>query len=442
MEELNFKEVHLFPKKTTVFAITLISSLAIVVTLLVSNMWNTLKEVEKKHVPIIERSSINVRLINLIESQIKLSIDNKDSSYVQQIKLNHDSLIQNYNDLKKLASVPSLSQYSYFSLFDEFISLLKNSKFELANSFIKEKQFVESLDEFAFEIYDQTENLSVKRDKDQQLIQANIEKTILLAFFIVLFLGFITYRVYFGYAHNLQERLYAEEKAMVLSNQRQTLVHVLCHDLGNPVSAIYGLIETAAILPENEKEKILETIKNNAEASLDIIELTKKMQALETGKLSTDISSINLLNSIEKSLSIFEEKIKNKSIKIINNVDQEVYVQAEETSLIHSVLNNIISNSIKFLNKDGLIEFNLERNDQFIILKISDNGIGIPKDILENIFSETKITTRSGTDGEKGTGFGMPLVKKFMHAYKGSIEIVSEQGAPKAGTTSILKFLT
>lgn len=72
-------------------------------------------------------------------------------------------------------------------------------------------------------------------------------------------------------------------------------------------------------------------------------------------------------------------------------------------------------------------------NKQKAEITITDNGIGIPEDILKKLFEIDSGTTRFGTHGEKGTGFGMPLVKKFVTAYGGNIEIWSKEKNETSG---------
>ena len=78
-----------------------------------------------------------------------------------------------------------------------------------------------------------------------------------------------------------------------------------------------------------------------------------------------------------------------------------------------------------------------------VCLSISDQGVGIPRDLIGNIFREDKRTSRKGTKGEEGTGFGMPLVKTYMEYYKAKIEVESiseDEDSSNHGTTFLLYF--
>ncbi|MCK6598635.1 MAG: ATP-binding protein, partial [Bdellovibrionaceae bacterium] len=110
----------------------------------------------------------------------------------------------------------------------------------------------------------------------------------------------------------------------------------------------------------------------------------------------------------------------------------------------HSVLNNLLSNAIKFTPRGKTIEIKGEslNSDQYM-LTVEDKGIGIPSELLQNLFSVSKKTSRPGTEGEAGTGFGMPLVHATMKAYGGDIQVSSvpqEQNPENCGTSFKLIF--
>jgi signal transduction histidine kinase len=84
-----------------------------------------------------------------------------------------------------------------------------------------------------------------------------------------------------------------------------------------------------------------------------------------------------------------------------------------------------MTNAIKFSFPGGNIDITAKRNEGMVRLSIRDYGMGMEASLVEKVFSPGKQTTRVGTEGESGTGFGMPLVKKFITAYEGNIEVFS-----------------
>jgi two-component system, sensor histidine kinase and response regulator len=126
---------------------------------------------------------------------------------------------------------------------------------------------------------------------------------------------------------------------------------------------------------------------------------------------------------------------------LVIHVDSQTRVMVEKTSFINSVINNILTNAIKFSHPDSAIEINASIADKKVSVSFRDNGIGIPDGILKDLFDLDKATSRAGTQDESGTGWGMPLVKNFVEAYGGKITITSSEkdtGTRKRGTEVLL----
>jgi signal transduction histidine kinase len=152
------------------------------------------------------------------------------------------------------------------------------------------------------------------------------------------------------------------------------------------------------------------------------------------------------LDVFDSSRSIFERKLQEKGVELLFDRERvgNYSVMAERTSLIHSVINNILSNSIKFSEKDSQITMSAEAtSDERVCVTIQDQGIGIPKNLLPVLFSSTAKTSRAGTSGEAGTGYGMPLVKAYVGLFGGTIEVESvtkDENPARHGTTFRLIF--
>ena len=97
-------------------------------------------------------------------------------------------------------------------------------------------------------------------------------------------------------------------------------------------------------------------------------------------------------------------------------------------------MNNILTNALKFSHPQSKILIRADRKEDGLRLSVRDFGIGIPPDLLQDLFDITKATSRAGTGGESGTGFGMPLMKRFINSYGGRIEIHSREKTEDHGT--------
>jgi len=233
----------------------------------------------------------------------------------------------------------------------------------------------------------------------------------------------------------LLARINTHLEILKVSNDRKELLHVLCHDLANVFSPIISALN---IIHDYDTFQILKKDMETAALNgMRIIELVRTIRALEDKKIKLKLEDVELKETVETSELMLKKKLDEKNIKLVKNVDGRLRVYAEFTSLTNSVINNLLTNAIKFSYPDSKIIIEATQSDDKVILSIQDFGIGMSEQMQRDIFDMKKTTSRIGTRGETGTGFGMPLVNKFVKAYGGSIEISSkrEKDAPTDNKT-------
>ena len=116
-----------------------------------------------------------------------------------------------------------------------------------------------------------------------------------------------------------------------------------------------------------------------------------------------------------------------KNITLVNNIKKDVEIFADG-NMIHSILLNLASNSIKFTPPGGKVKISVKETDSFVDLTVEDNGVGIEKEKLKNIFNIGVYKSTVGTSNEKGSGLGLTLCKDFVEMHKGKITCRSEKG--------------
>lgn len=208
-----------------------------------------------------------------------------------------------------------------------------------------------------------------------------------------------------------------------------SLIQILSHDIINPLNLILGFTEV--LKDEIEDDELPEGILRASRQIQQIINHVKEMQALESGKRNLELEPIDLEKCLENVTFVFQEKAKRKRISLIikNEVDFETKILAEPVSFSHQVLNNLVSNAIKFTPEHGEIVIHSYKKGQKVHVNIQDTGIGIPQKLIPNLFRFDVATSRAGTEGESGTGFGLPLVKKYIELYNGEIFVESVEAS-------------
>ena len=243
---------------------------------------------------------------------------------------------------------------------------------------------------------------------------------------------------------SLQLAISEESKVREIESKQaaQSLVHVLCHDLVNPLSVIVGNIAILKSSISKQLEPRITKIENACNGIESMIAVIRKQEEIRSGKLKLEPAPLSVSEAIEESIQLFEQKARKKriSLKVIGNLG-DLEISADRTVLVYSILANVISNAIKFSDPTGEIRFRALQEEDSTIIEVQDFGEGIPQDILSNLFEASESTTRTGTSGEAGSGFGSLQVKKYTELFNGRVEVHSQVGE-NSGTTFRLIFPT
>jgi signal transduction histidine kinase len=232
----------------------------------------------------------------------------------------------------------------------------------------------------------------------------------------------------------------SKETIEKISQERKELIHILCHDLKNPLGAIKTFSDL--ILYEDAPDSYLNDINAAAKIGLELIDLVRDIEKVEDKSIS--LEPVSMKQSIMASIDSLKHKFDKKNIRlnIDDNIPEELYVGTCFYYLF--CFEQSIDQRHKIFLPNNPVEIKCKvENESVVKLSIKDVGIGIPEKLKGIIFCVNQNTSRIGTDGEEGTGFGMPLVKKFMLAYGGDITLLSQdkKSFPQAhGTEFILTF--
>jgi len=226
---------------------------------------------------------------------------------------------------------------------------------------------------------------------------------------------------------DLREAKNIAEEATKLKDKYVSLV---THDLNGPLSTILGYVdllkEDAAAQKTHSTNNYLELIDTTGDYMKNLISDILNMSRFKSGKIKPNLISIDahdITYSTLKNLDILAEK---KGINISNDIGNGKKLNVD-FSLFSEVLQNLISNAIKFCDKgDSITIYTPENEDTTIAVK--DTGIGIEPDKLKTLFQYEESTSTVGTAGEIGTGFGLPISNDIMLAHGGSLDAKSTPG--------------
>ena len=240
-------------------------------------------------------------------------------------------------------------------------------------------------------------------------------------------------------AQNLQTIAQQNVELDKANDTKRKLISILSHDLRSPLSNLQNFIylfENNA-LDANEQKEILNGVKSGVNSTINMMEnlLTWTMTQLRDNSIHiTQLKPCDIVKLQSKSLKLNADR---KGITIINNIDENLFVNAD-AGMLEFIIRNLISNAIKFSNNSN-IEVKLTTDENYDIISIKDYGIGMNSDTKSKMFKWDTENTKLGTNNEKGTGLGLLVVKDFIDKMNGIIEFESEENK---GTTFYIKLLT
>ena len=228
----------------------------------------------------------------------------------------------------------------------------------------------------------------------------------------------------------------AEEK---LKNDKDNkeLISNISHDLKTPITAIKGYVEGimdgVADTPE-KMDKYVRTIYNKASEMDTLINELTLYSKIDTNRIPYNFKIISVndyFNDCSEELSL-ELESRNVEFGYFNYVEEDVKVIADAEQ-IKRVINNIINNSLKYMDKQkGKINLRVKDVGDFVQIELEDNGRGIATKDLTNIFERFYRTDASRNSSKGGSGIGLSIVKKIIEEHGGKIWATSREGT---GTT-------
>ncbi len=226
---------------------------------------------------------------------------------------------------------------------------------------------------------------------------------------------------------NLEE---SEIALRQLNDSKDRFINILSHDLRGPYTSILGFAEillNEADLPEHEKTEYLSYIYEASVNQLQFINYLLDWSRLRTGKIKPELQRLPVHALVHNCVSSLTGNAIRKNIEIIIDVPLALHVQADERLATQAVV-NLLNNAIKFSYENSKVEvtaglFNIRQ----VEVVVKDHGMGMSQEEQASLFSLDKFVSKEGSKGEKGSGFGLTLVKEIIEKHGGEIWFYSEE---------------
>lgn len=267
-------------------------------------------------------------------------------------------------------------------------------------------------------------------EKDNELKKAYLLVAVAIALLVLTILGLVWYNLkrkakYVQNLEMLNKMISLKnddlQKAFVSleqsHNENNRLLRIAAHDMRNPLSVIQNL--ATLLLRKENIESNKQSLSLIAEASSSSLNLIKELleNKEQNDKMQNELTDMRAL--VQYCVNMLQSKADEKKQLLVFDAE-EVMIKINRQK-IWRVISNIITNAIKFSPEDSVINIALKKSVQTILLTVKDQGIGIPEELREKIFTLTPETQRKGTSGEESYGLGLSIAKKIISEYRGRI---------------------
>ncbi|MBI5184710.1 MAG: PAS domain S-box protein [Nitrospinae bacterium] len=222
----------------------------------------------------------------------------------------------------------------------------------------------------------------------------------------------------------------AKEKAEKATRLKDDFVALVSHDIKSPLTSVIGylkLLESeAGQCSEKERNEMINAALGSAKSMLNMADSVLEINRLQSGRIKPDTAFIDAHEIVRTVIMNIGAHAAQKGIALVNEVPKHTRIYADGV-LYSRVIQNLMANAVKFCHPGGLVRI-FSPTGQKDTVAVQDNGVGMPKDMLPDLFRHDVKTSMTGTAGERGTGLGLPFSHEIMHAHGGSLEVESTEG--------------
>ncbi|MBN2410822.1 hybrid sensor histidine kinase/response regulator [candidate division KSB1 bacterium] len=238
---------------------------------------------------------------------------------------------------------------------------------------------------------------------------------------------------------HIKNKLHYDELRLI-NQTKNKFLSLIAHDLRNPFTILLNFSE---ILYQNfdefsdeKKKDYLKYILESSQQSYDLMENLFRWARSQSGIMEFYPSRINITEVIKEYILFTKGYVQNKNLNVTFRADMNVFVEADR-NMVATVIRNLLLNAIKYTKEYGKIFIETKIRNKFAEISITDTGIGIEKERLDQLFRIDRKVKTAGTNREGGTGLGLILCKEFIEKHGGKIWVESKTGEGSKFTFSI-----
>lgn len=320
-------------------------------------------------------------------------------------------------------------------------------KYLKVNSSVRDSLFNENNSRHLEELkakFNEEENLReiALLKKDQEIQRANIRQKDILAYSLiaVIFLFLVILGlVYMAYRANRKkkeilafknDKIRTQKEDLIRLNQdKDQLFSIISHDIKSPLNSLRGfshlLIHHIDKISQDEIREMGSQINQSLENLNELLDNLLAWSTRQSGQAKLNIAEIEINELIQKNIDLYNLTASFKQIRLVNNSEKHVVALADYNS-VHTILRNLISNSLKFSYPNSEIVITAKKHQDYVSVTVKDDGVGMSEKVISKLFDLSRQKSQKGTSNEKGSGFGLVLCQQLVHENGGTITVKSE----------------
>jgi signal transduction histidine kinase/CheY-like chemotaxis protein len=232
----------------------------------------------------------------------------------------------------------------------------------------------------------------------------------------------------------------AREEAETANRLKDEFLATVSHELRTPLHAISGwtgILQEGGITPERTA-RALQTIQRNAQAQTQLIDDLLDVSRIISGKVRLDVAPTDLWGVAELALETIRPIAAAKGVRLQSVLDSGAGTVLGDAARLQQIIWNLLSNAVKFTPRGGEVKVNIHRADSCVEIAVEDNGQGIPKDFLPQVFDRFRQADASIARTQGGLGLGLAIVRHLVELHSGTIEAFS--AGPGLGSTFVVRI--
>jgi len=232
-------------------------------------------------------------------------------------------------------------------------------------------------------------------------------------------------------SHQKEEIEEQRDKLKDLNRTKDKFFSIIAHDLKNPFHTILGfadlLLKNYNEIEDDKKQEYIQLMNESSQYAYYLLENLLNWSRSQTDRIKFTPARMGIFEVIDENQHMLHASLKKKEISFNSEIPEGTIVFADK-NMVNTIFRNLLNNAIKFTSDGGIITISHDIIDKYIAINISDNGIGMEKEVIDKLFHLEQFYSTKGTGGESGTGLGLIVCHDFITKHMGEISVKSEPG--------------